>query len=49
MSVVIEKTDSTLGATVTGVDLSNLDDTDWRAVYDAFPFRPAVHGHLRPT
>ena len=36
MSLQIEPTAATLGATVTGVDLSALDDAEWRAIEAAF-------------
>ena len=36
MSMRIEPTAATLGATVTGVDLSALDDAEWRAIEAAF-------------
>jgi len=36
MSLMITPTAATLGATVTGVDLSALDDADWRAIEAAF-------------
>ena len=36
MSIIIQPVNATLGATVTNVDLSRLDDDDWSAVKDAF-------------
>lgn len=36
MSVTIEKTDATLGAFVSGVDLKNASDAEWQAVKSAF-------------
>ena len=36
MQPTITPTDATLGATITAVDLANLDDATWRVVEDAF-------------
>ncbi len=36
MTISVTPVDATLGAIVTDVDLANLDDTTWQAVYSAF-------------
>ena len=36
MDLTIERADATLGVTITGVDLANLDDMTWRIIEDAF-------------
>lgn len=36
LDLTIERADATLGVTITGVDLANLDEMTWRTIEDAF-------------